>query len=904
MMPPRTSFSNLDAEERKEDVDDEWEASSLSSIFSEKIDDSHDECDLSFFDSEKEHGVMDDDEWEEDAYDEWEEDAYITPSFSRKMASSDPAVLRERSSGWKPTGDPKVVGKVFECYKAKNYMDVVKVAEEALDMAEEHTMFAALSSDKLILLKYAAIIYHMLGHSFIECFQHLRGLGLLEQARTLALEAGANLVLTDVCSHLGDYHQQRGDQEKAIAEFEQAMAMHVELGNRSREAMQCEKLGMSYMSLKQYDKAIELYEQCLDISNKLGDTSMQARLYQALIRLDLKCCQSLRGEPDLSASAFADLFASALGLSASSAVEEPEATWGSRRVHTGLAVAAERADTASGEMADRTGAGSDWQMADNLSAGVRVRLHSLQAAAQHNGVDGHLLEWNSSKGRWLVKLSTGQELSVRPANVMPMCSHAGCGQRMEATEQAGTGLKKCKRCKQVKYCSKKCQVEAWKNGHKAECKDTETGKEEAEEAERKQSRLMSELLATPHQKKALLEALMAHSHDDDSVDETILAASMQSVFGSRGGEDNILFEKTFKDLFPLFSARKYSKITQEMATDEVLATVREQQCVRPLDAAEMLRMLGTSFKMCGNRVKGMELLEQARALAAKAGILGRFHLGTICNDLGICHQEVGEYVKAIEALKLSKAIAVEHGNEDSEDLACNSLGLCYTSDKQYDKAIELFEQSMALSEKHGRRLRLAETRCNLGRCLFLSGQLERAAICLKQSFTVFQDLEFDLEENLQTRRMQTEAALHLGQLLLAQARVELQQLQSASDAAGSNESLHARSAACAESLKDAETWLRTATDLALHNGLVCHRMKAHFHLAYVAFSRGRTREAVLEFVRHLDGWVCVGRKVCVGCGQMRGEDAPIFKCDGCHVARSEYPATGSGFRGFLVAVLR
>ena len=60
--------------------------------------------------------------------------------------------------------------------------------------------------------------------------------------------------------------------------------------------------------------------------------------------------------------------------------------------------------------------GSSWQMAENLSAGVRVRLHSLQAAAQHNGVDGHLLNWDDSKGRWDVKLSTCQELSVRPAN--------------------------------------------------------------------------------------------------------------------------------------------------------------------------------------------------------------------------------------------------------------------------------------------------------------------------------------------------------------------------------------------------------------------------------------------------------------------------------------------------------
>ena len=76
-------------------------------------------------------------------------------------------------------------------------------------------------------------------------------------------------------------------------------------------------------------------------------------------------------------------------------------------------------------------------MAGSLRGDDRVRLHSLQAAAQHNGVDGHLLKWNASTGRWGVKLSTGQELSVRPANVMPTCSHAGCGQRIGASEAAG-----------------------------------------------------------------------------------------------------------------------------------------------------------------------------------------------------------------------------------------------------------------------------------------------------------------------------------------------------------------------------------------------------------------------------------------------------------------------------------
>ena len=46
-------------------------------------------------------------------------------------------------------------------------------------------------------------------------------------------------------------------------------------------------------------------------------------------------------------------------------------------------------------------------------------------AAQHNGVDGHVLKYrNVSKGRRDVELNTSRHgLSVRPATLMQMCSH-------------------------------------------------------------------------------------------------------------------------------------------------------------------------------------------------------------------------------------------------------------------------------------------------------------------------------------------------------------------------------------------------------------------------------------------------------------------------------------------------
>ena len=105
----------------------------------------------------------------------------------------------------------------------------------------------------------------MLGHSFVDRFEHVKGLGLLEQARALAVESGDRAVLGEVCDSLGSFHRWQGEYEKAIEEDEQARAIAVELGDRENEGIDCHNLGISYTSLKQYDKAMELLEQSLAI---------------------------------------------------------------------------------------------------------------------------------------------------------------------------------------------------------------------------------------------------------------------------------------------------------------------------------------------------------------------------------------------------------------------------------------------------------------------------------------------------------------------------------------------------------------------------------------------------------------------------------------------------------------
>ena len=53
----------------------------------------------------------------------------------------------------------------------------------------------------------------------------------------------------------------------------------------------------------------------------------------------------------------------------------------------------------------------------------------------------------------------------------------------------------------------------------------------------------------------------------------------------------------------------------------------------------------------------------------------------------------------------------------------------------------------------------------------------------------------------------------------------------------------------------------------------------------LAYFNGEEDEALALLAQYLQGWVIVGRSECVGCGQVRGEDSPMLRCDGCHVAR-------------------
>ena len=172
----------------------------------------------------------------------------------------------------------------------------------------------------------------------------------------------------------------------------------------------------------------------------------------------------------------------------------------------------------------------------------------------------------------------------------------------------------------------------------------------------------------------------------------------------------------------------------------------------------------------------------------------------------------------------------------------------------------------------------ARTRWNLGVCLSRHGQHDRAVACLMHAWNNVQENGDEVD--------QARAALQLGVALWARARAEHH--QAAPDATSCGDV----SAASADTVQEAETWLRTALDMAFKSGVVIFRMDAQMHLAYVVMMKGNEDEAVERLSQHLQGWVDdVGSHRCAGCGQVRGEDAPMLSCKECRVARCVYAAT-------------
>jgi len=240
---------------------------------------------------------------------------------------------------------------------------------------------------------------------------------------------------------------------------------------------------------------------------------------------------------------------------------------------------------------------------------------------------------------------------------------------------------------------------------------------------------------------------------------------------------------------------------------------------------------------------------------------------------------IWQYDTAIELHEQSRAISEELGDRAGVGRACCNLGLCYESLRQFDTAIGLLEKAKTILQEMFQRADEAKAWAALGRCKTALGEYAQAITCHTEQWSLVQQL--DLKHD------QTKAALDRGVAMWAKVRVEHRNVADVVDVAAFPERPSASNcpAAYMNSMCDAEQWLVTALGLAGTHGFGFEKDDARLHLSFLAFDTEREQDAIYHLQQHLHAQVGIGRFLCRGCGQNRGEDAPMLTCGGCSVAR-------------------
>ena len=121
----------------------------------------------------------------------------------------------------------------------------------------------------------------------------------------------------------------------------------------------------------------------------------------------------------------------------------------------------------------------------------------------------------------------------------------------------------------------------------------------------------------------------------------------------------------------------------------------------------------------------------------------------------------------------------------------------------------------------------------LGRCLSGHGQHNRAVNCLRRAWAVSEESKDDRKDDVKMQPVRAQIAMVLGQARWAQARAGHFEVPSDATSAGGISTSHA------DTLQDAERWLKTALEIAKHAATNVE-MDATVHLA--CFSSRRTRQ--------------------------------------------------------------
>ena len=109
-------------------------------------------------------------------------------------------------------------------------------------------------------------------------------------------------------------------------------------------------------------------------------------------------------------------------------------------------------------------------------------------------------------------------------------------------------------------------------------------------------------------------------------------------------------------------------------------------------------------------------------------------------NLGLTHQDQGEYEKAVEKYHQSLNIFEELGDKRAIAATLHQLGIIHQKQGEYEKAVEKYHQSLKIEEELGNKGGIATTLHQLGNIHYLQGDYGMAVEKYHQILNIFEEL--------------------------------------------------------------------------------------------------------------------------------------------------------------------
>lgn len=292
----------------------------------------------------------------------------------------------------------------------------------------------------------------------------------------------------------------------------------------------------------------------------------------------------------------------------------------------------------------------------------------------------------------------------------------------------------------------------------------------------------------------------------------------------------------------------------------------------------------------------------AKEQAVKIGSMS--DQGFYCITLGSCHSKVGNHAQAIALQEQGLHISKELKDSPRQGQALSHLASSREGNGEYDLAIQLHSEARKIAKEVGNRAGEAVILGSLGGCYTALRLYSQAIACHREQCSIAQDMSANIDDtgsryykspwadHINLHHEVVTSLLDLGVATWAEARVH--NLNDATSNPSNTPVAERLQAVNSQSQQQAYTtdmqclsagYLMRALDLANSQGYFLEVEHAHLYLAFLAFDGALEDKALHHLRAYLRTIMDRAHVYCRGCWQIRGEDASMWTCAGCSVAK-------------------